>query len=63
MLEGPQKGFAENFRTLTTNAAIDADYFAFCDQDDIWMPDKLERAISWMEANDPGCPLLFAPEP
>lgn len=59
VLEGPQKGFAENFRALTTNAAIDADYFAFCDQDDIWMPDKLERAISWMEANDPGCPLLF----
>ena len=59
VLEGPKQGFAENFRALTTNAAIDADYFAFCDQDDIWMPDKLERAISWLEANDSGCPLLF----
>jgi hypothetical protein len=27
------------------DAAIEADYYAFCDQDDVWLEDKLERAI------------------
>jgi rhamnosyltransferase len=26
-----------------------ADYYAFCDQDDVWMPDKLARAIDALE--------------
>jgi hypothetical protein len=30
------------------------DYFAFCDQDDIWLPDKLRRAASWLDAQPDG---------
>ncbi len=57
---GPCKGFAENFRSLIRNGDIGADYFAFCDQDDIWEPDKLEKAIGWMDGqNDAARPLLF----
>ena len=26
--------------------SIDADYYAFCDQDDVWLPNKVERAVS-----------------
>lgn len=29
----------------------DFDYFAFCDQDDYWLPDKLENAIKTFEEN------------
>ncbi len=43
---GPRKGFAQNFFSLIRAPYIQADYFAFCDQDDIWFADKLERAIA-----------------
>lgn len=46
--QGPGRGFAENFRALVVNADTDASYYAFCDQDDVWEPDKLERAIGWI---------------
>jgi glycosyltransferase involved in cell wall biosynthesis len=48
VLLGPRTGFAENFRSLLVDPSIRADYFAFCDQDDIWMPDKLAAAIAWL---------------
>jgi len=56
---GPRRGFAENFRTLIRNREIQADYFAFCDQDDIWESRKLELAIEWMTGEDATLPLLF----
>lgn len=36
---------AENFRTLLINCELVADYYAFADQDDIWLPGKLTAAI------------------
>ena len=38
------------------------DYYAFCDQDDIWKDDKLIRAIDKIEANAPAekIPMLYA---
>jgi glycosyltransferase involved in cell wall biosynthesis len=43
---GPREGFVTNFLSLACDRAIAADYFAFCDQDDVWEPDKLKRAVS-----------------
>ena len=43
---GPLKGFVANFLSLACQPDIQADYFAYADQDDIWQPDKLSRAIS-----------------
>jgi glycosyltransferase involved in cell wall biosynthesis len=57
--EGPRRGFAENFRSLIVDPVLDADYFAFCDQDDIWEPDKLETAVFRLRAVAPGMPALF----
>lgn len=42
---GPQKGFAQNFLSLACDPSIKADYYAFCDQDDVWLPEKLSVAV------------------
>ena len=42
---GPQKGFAQNFLSLACDPSIKAEYYAFCDQDDVWLPEKLSVAI------------------
>jgi glycosyltransferase involved in cell wall biosynthesis len=59
LVEGPREGFAANFRSMIIDPRIDVDYYAFCDQDDVWEPDRLESAIRWMQAEDIEAPLLF----
>jgi glycosyltransferase involved in cell wall biosynthesis len=58
-IEGPGQGFAENFRSLLTNPEIEADYFAFCDQDDLWDDDKLAIALEWLKTQRADVPALF----
>lgn len=44
----PQRlGYAENFKTAVEET--DGDYVFFCDQDDIWEPDRVEIMIRQME--------------
>lgn len=43
--EGPKQGFCVNFLSLACDPSIRADYYAFCDQDDVWLPGKLAVAI------------------
>jgi glycosyltransferase involved in cell wall biosynthesis len=44
---GQCKGSTINFFHLVNNAPINnpLDLYAFCDQDDVWLPEKLERVI------------------
>jgi len=42
----PRRGFAGNFRWLLVNSNADAEYVAFCDQDDVWMRDKTTAAAA-----------------
>lgn len=58
-IEGPRKGFAENYRHLALQCDDGAEFYAFSDQDDIWEADKLQTAISWFEHLEPGVPGLF----
>lgn len=46
---GPGRGFLPNFLAMACDPGFDADYFAFCDQDDIWEPEKLARALQSIE--------------
>ena len=44
--QGPGKGYSQNFLSLVSSCKIGADYYAFCDQDDVWKPDKLKVAVN-----------------
>ncbi|MDR1849737.1 MAG: glycosyltransferase family 2 protein [Zoogloeaceae bacterium] len=57
---GPARGFVANFLSLTCKAEIDADYYAFSDQDDIWEADKLERAVAWLNSIPQTTPALYS---
>jgi len=56
---GPQKGFVANFLSLICHSDIKADYFAYADQDDIWEPEKLSRAIGQLENVPKETPALY----
>jgi glycosyltransferase involved in cell wall biosynthesis len=56
---GPGQGFAPNFLSLTCNPDIQADYYAYSDQDDIWEADKLDRAVSWLQTIPAHIPALY----
>ncbi|WP_439148691.1 glycosyltransferase [Sulfitobacter sp.] len=45
LLQGPKKGCAQNFMSLLAQPELDGAWVAFADQDDIWMPHKLGRAV------------------
>lgn len=45
IFHGPRRGFASNFFSVLSRPEVRGDYFAFCDQDDVWERDKLTRAI------------------
>lgn len=50
---------AKSFMDLVRNAS-DYNYYAFCDQDDVWKPDKLIRAITCLDEYDSNEPLLYS---
>lgn len=52
---GPAKSFFD-----LINKCEDADYYALCDQDDVWFKDKLSSAINMLEKQDRNIPLLYA---
>lgn len=56
---GPRQGFAANFLSAIGRAREEADFFAFCDQDDLWEPDKLQRGLAWAMSQQSDRPLLY----
>lgn len=56
---GPQQGFVVNFLALTFDQKIQADFYAYSDQDDIWEADKLERAVNWLVSVPVETPALY----
>lgn len=50
MIDGPRRGATQNFLHLLSAAPDGA--IAFCDQDDVWFPDKLVRAMAALSCHD-----------
>ena len=58
-VRGPGNGFVANFLTLACTPGIRSEYYAFCDQDDLWDPDKLEVAMNWVRSIAPSIPAVY----
>jgi glycosyltransferase involved in cell wall biosynthesis len=48
-------GAIQTFERLLS--MVGTDYFALCDQDDVWLPDKLEKSVSLLESS--GADLVY----
>lgn len=56
--KGDNVGFVHSFETLMVLAG-EADYYAFCDQDDVWLPQKIEYALELLKKEEQELPLLY----
>lgn len=59
LFNGPRQGFANNFISLLTRTEIQADFYAFCDQDDVWHDDKLQRSLDSLVSTPAGATALY----
>lgn len=59
VLRGPGQGFVANFLSLVCRDEVRSDYYAYADQDDIWLDDKLERAVRWLDSLPHDVPALY----
>ena len=58
LIKGENIRYGRSFMKLL-EISDDGDYWCFCDQDDVWLPEKVEWAVRWMESQDRRIPLLF----
>ena len=59
IIDGPRRGAPANFLSLACGKNLASDYYAFCDQDDVWEADKLARAIGVLEQAGLAVPALY----
>jgi glycosyltransferase involved in cell wall biosynthesis len=52
-------GAIANFMSLLCDPEIAGDFFACCDQDDVWWPNKLERALHLLRAVPQHVPAVY----
>lgn len=58
LVDGPMQGLEKNFYTLLIQS-VNADFYAFSDQDDVWHHDKIQRALERLNSYPKNIPLLF----
>ena len=60
ILEGPCLGSAANYLHLLRASDVNADFTALADQDDVWMPNRLSRAVSFLAKFPATVPCVYA---
>lgn len=58
VIKGRNIGWRQSFMQLVAQSG-DCDYYAFCDQDDIWLPNKLKIALAQLEKMPKSQPNLY----
>lgn len=59
VIPGPNLGIIKSYFHLLQIAEPEAHFFAFCDQDDVWLPDKISAAVEKLAELDMSKPLLY----
>ena len=58
--KGNNLGVIQSFLQLLRDSDDAAGYYAFADQDDVWLPEKVEKAVEMLENNkETSLPLLY----
>ena len=57
--QGSNKGAIQSFLELLRESNDNAKYYAFADQDDVWLPEKIEKAVKSLEKKQSDQPLLY----
>ena len=52
-------GVVQSYYRLLRAAGTGADFLAFCDQDDVWLPGKIRRAVERISRFPPSLPVLY----
>ncbi len=60
LILGKNIGLADSMFELMKCCDTDCEYFSFSDQDDVWLPHKLERAVQALDKENNNTPLLYA---
>lgn len=59
VVTGSNVGVGSSFMAALKSAGTHADYYAFADQDDIWLPEKIRKAINCIKAEEDVRPVCY----
>lgn len=59
VVNGPRKGFAQNFLSLIRRAGPEVSYACLSDQDDVWFPAKIERSRNALARENTNIPTIY----
>ncbi len=58
VIPGKNMGYGGSFLELLS-VAEEGDYWAYCDQDDVWLEGKIEAAVKWLDQQDTNKPCMY----
>lgn len=56
---GPRVDFRKNFLSMMCDPGIRSDFYAYSDQDDVWLPEKLAVAVAHLLGQDESVPHVY----